>query len=257
MFTKKVERKTDRRQSKRERMVNNVVDAIFNLTPLEAPQPVILRCGVIAEQAFGLSWKDDKAYREIRNVMDDVRNDLQQLNIFIVPVNRRIHQKTPFTISNPNWEETGPESEKETNFEWRWVSWKNRHVRDEDYRTDDPNGRPPDHPKRQMGYLRFPVSEMVTIQNSETDTPISWLVTESNQLEMLKQCLPCRSYPAEAIAVHLPGNESPLVDVATGRAVQRVKTSLDTVMNGMSATANAGLLPEARRDKMKAKITVS
>ena len=281
-----LEKTKRKRHAKRATTIDKIVDAVFDLINLDAPRPVILQCGDIAEEAFGLGWSNAKAYREIRPFESEVMEDLRSLTadtdnldqgIHLVPLNERAIKRSEFAVTRSDcdvkdWKAQGFVS-------YNLLKWKARlpRVLGRHRDKEDPD-------KVKMGYLRDFTpdtlratswmdkrdintrlkelgvvnphkmdrprmrDELTSEQMADVtdDFPIGW----SQYEEILQQCLPRPNFPTVAYAVHIPGCESLLQLAYIGVRGSDVCKRAENTHAMIKDSGDRNLIPDKSADRI-------
>lgn len=193
------------KNTNKSRVITRLTEALFDMIPFDSHSPAIITLSELAGYAgVGMGWDNKKTFIEFKHVLPDVYNNLDQLEMFCIPVSQRILQTTAFEF----------ESDGETvEFSWRFAGWKNRPTRKPDEKV-------------KVGHLRMPENKFGLTIAKKGGEPKSVAIGDDAIYKMAKQCLPVCSWPTAAIAVHLPNHPSVLIDAKINSRAKPIKTQV-------------------------------
>jgi hypothetical protein len=198
------------KNTSKSRVVTRLTDSLFEMVPSDSHSPAIITLSDLADYAgIGMGWDNKKTFLEFKHVLPDVYHNLDQVDMFCIPVSQRILQTTAF-----QFECEGSLVE----FSWRFVGWKTRPTRKADEKV-------------KVGHLRMPDNKFGLAADRKDSSnhaePKSVAIGDDAIYQMAKQCLPVSSWPTAAIAVHLPEYPSILIDAKINSRSKPIKTQVD------------------------------
>ena len=205
-----------RRQENSDR-VTKLTEILFDLCPPESSQPVILQARTIAEAWLdGWSGSNRSGWKLIEKYMDQVQGSLDQdYDIHAVRISNVGWNYTDFVVPNPMADENSPKWKRAATYRGRLTAFTNTWDRIRSH-------------QRKIGTLVLPTGKQVRLNfpedaSNEDRVPIT--ISREVANSMARKMLPCRGHATAGIALHLPGEVSPLAGAKLGRRVQAHNTT--------------------------------